>query len=197
MKITTNRKRTVLHCLVPALPLLLTGCIVTSIRPFYFARDVVEVPDLEGTWSAGSDEIRTLEKSDDGYLWRVDDDGDVTLVEATFFELRGELFYDYMLHEDEFGDGDLLLFAVRTHSVARVKPMGDELRVEEISYELLEKMLDSDAPELGLDHARDPDGRIVLTGSTGELQGFLTWCLATEGCFAAGPDEVTILRRRE
>lgn len=194
---TTNRNRAVLLCLALALPVLLNACIVTSIRPFYFDRDVVEVPDLLGRWSAGGSELRTLERSEDGYLWKVDDDGDETLLEATFFEFQGELFYDYVLHEDEFGDDDLLVFAVRTHSVARVRLEGDELRVEEMSYERLEKMLESEAPELDLDHARDPDDRIVLTGSTTELQGFLAWCLATEGCFAAGPDEVTVLKRRE
>lgn len=200
----TRRSRTVpTLVLAAAAALLLNACIVTSIKPFYFKENRVEATSLLGTWKESDTKHWTLEKNDDRYLWRITDGDETTLLEATFFEFQDTLFFDFKLAAEAYGDDeDLLIFAVRTHSVARVRLESDLLHIEYPDYEQLEKALEpgeepdsegSDSSRLDLVHHWDDDDRVILTGSTAELQGFLAWCLAREGCLGGSSDLVTVL----
>jgi len=193
-------KPTRLVLLATLATILLSACIVRSIRPFYYASDVVEVPELMGTWRSDDDETWTLEKTEDGgYLWRVlkdkteDQEAEETVLEATFFRLGGTLFYDFQLAKDAFEDAQET-FSVRVHLAARLHVANDELRIEYIPYDLVDDALKSG--NLDLETFREKsDDDFVLTGSTAELQGLLHWCEAQKGCFGADPNYVTVLKR--
>lgn len=182
--------------LAAAAVLMLNACIITSIKPFYFKENVVEATSLLGTWQESDSEHWTLEKNDSGYRWRIVDGEETTVLETTFFEFQGALFFDFKLAAEAYGDDeDLLVFALRTHSVARVQLEDDQLHIEYPDYEQLEKALEPNSSQLDLAHLWDDDNRAILTGSTTELQGFLAWCLADRDCFGGSSDLVTVLKR--
>ena len=128
-------RTTVTLTLATAWALLLNGCMITSVKPFYFEWDVVEVEHLVGTWHSSDGEQWHLEHDGDAYLWRTIDDDEEILLETTFFEFHGSLFFDFVLHEDAYDENeDLLIFSVRTHSVARAREEGERLVVEFLDY---------------------------------------------------------------
>lgn len=187
MKPMQAPRRTLLLALAAAVAIVANACFVTSVRPFYFASDVTEVPDLVGSWTAGEDEVWTLEATGDGYVWHVaEKDGEYTL-EATFFSFHGALLMDVRLGEKEYSaDENVEIHTLRTHSLARVRFGKGELDFDLLSREFLKKALESGATDVG--HYESPDDRLVLTGSTTELQGYLAWCLPRPGCFDEGDD---------
>ena len=168
------------------LTLLLTGCVVVSIRPFYFAQDVVDVPELMGTWYDEDGATRTFAKTEEGTTMTVADneegDEEEIVVDAVFFRLGDRLYLDYRppLEGDAF-------VAVRIHFLSRVVVGESEMRLRSISSDMVEDALESGA--LDLDYLDESDqGMTVLMGSTTELQGFIAWCEAHDGCF--GDDEI-------
>lgn len=194
MKINAPRKGLFSLTFAAAVAILLNACFVTSVRPYYFPSDAVDVPELVGRWGAGEDEVWTLEPSGDAYLWRVaqDDEEEYTL-EATFFNFQGALLVDVRLGEKEYGaDENVEIHTLRTHTVARVKLEDGELDFDLLSSDFLKRALESGATDVG--HYESPDDRLVLTGSTTELQGYLAWCLAQPGCFDESEDSPPMKR---
>ena len=193
--IRDSRTPHLLLVLSAAVTILLNGCFVASVRPFYFAGDVVEVPDLVGSWNAGDGEVWTFEETASGYLWRIVEDGEESLVKATFFTFQETLFVDFMLSDEEYGaDENVELYTIRIHAAARVRLEGGDLYIDHLSLELLEKALENES--IDLEYYRDPDDRIVVTGSTTELQGYLAWCLGQVGCFEEEEDQAPMTRMK-
>ena len=69
---------------------------------------------------------------------------------------------------------------MRTHALLKLRVAGGHLFDAVIDRDVLAAALK--AGEITAAHLVEDDDRIVLTGSTAELQGVLGWCLA-HGCF--------------
>jgi hypothetical protein len=88
-----------------ALMALLAGCVVTSVYPFYAAKDVVFEPALEGTWAdagttnAEQEHWRFERAADQAYKLTVQDKEKRTEFDAHLFKLKDRLFLDLFPRE--------------------------------------------------------------------------------------------------
>lgn len=84
---------------------VLQGCIVKSLHPFYSQKDLVFRPDLVNSWVDEDNNrwiIKKWEETPNAYemRWLVDGDRNVVFM-AHLFELEGELYFDFIPVEDQ------------------------------------------------------------------------------------------------
>jgi len=147
---------------------MLTGCAPTvSIHPLYTSQDLSSDLPLEGTWMEEDGGTWQVEKSGDGYVAVVLHKGDSAGTEAySVHELR--LQGRYFLDISSKSDPDL---AVPGHLFAKVALEGDELAVNLMADDWLKKMAQAGAAPQFI--GGDPEGQIILTAPSGELQRFI------------------------
>lgn len=153
--------------------LLLVSC-VPSVNPFYRADDVVYEPALVGEWLDG-DETWEFERyqDEDSYRLTYSDGDDSGSMRATLFRLGDHRFLDLIAENIEFADDqwELIEFSVFPgHVVMHVAEIGPSLRLALFDLDWIEALLESNPR--ALEHTVFDD-RILLTGSTRELQQFL------------------------
>jgi hypothetical protein len=172
--------------------LVLAACNVSSVHPFYFAGDVTGPGEAAGRWSEAAPDGVLLEIGEgaEGATWTYTEHGETHALEAKFFRFQGALFADLRIPEDDL-TGDVTAFTVRTHLLLRLRVAGDRLFDSTIDRDVLAAAFK--AGELTAAHLVGDDERIVLTGSTAELQGVLGWCLA-HGCFREDPEDPGMAR---
>lgn len=170
--------------------LLLAGCVVTSVYPFYTAKDVVFEPKLAGRWTEAG-ETNVVEKywefARDGtnaYALTVQDGGEPAKYQAHLFRLKHWTFLDAMPVErhDDFLPAHYLL------KVLQMEPM---LKLVPVDYKWLDELLDKKPGALR--HMRvderpgEPDsGHLVITADTAELQRFILKHAGNTNAFAEG-----------
>lgn len=173
------KKTLVNGCLRLALAslLLLSGCIVTSVYPFYTEESLRPEPKLLGLWRDAKEPDQTWEFAQAGQLaWTVTYcNGDSTnVMSGHVFVLKGEELLDVM------GSVDLdeqCPPAIPSHTVFRLSITEGKVRLIPMSHEWLVKETSkhrNHTPHLVV--ARNDKGeaeRIVLTGTTRQLQKFL------------------------
>ncbi len=157
---------------------LLAGCVVTSVYPFYTAKDLTFEPALLGTWS-------DPEKTNDGtdtwvfepiaataYKLTVRDNSETNEFDAHLFTLGGQQFLDSLPRTRT-------AYQTPTHVLLRVKSISPTLQLELLSYEWLGKLVEQNPKAIrhiivpataGKDN--DNDG-LTLTADTAELQKFI------------------------
>ena len=165
----------------------LAGCVVTSVYPFYTAKDVVFDPALVDNWAKtgsnnASNEHWQFEKMDSqAYKLTVQDQQQRTEFDAHLFKLKDRLFLDICPRERP--DHSLPL-----HYLLRVARIEPELEMNLLDFDWLKKCLEQDPKairhivvpkKLG----EDGDGDLALTADTAELQAFLIKHEKTEGVF--------------
>src|SRR5262249_33093251 len=131
-----NRK---LVCGLLGVGLLLVGCVVTSVYPYYTAKDLVFEPSLVGSWTGVKDddaknETWTFEKKGDTeYLFTVAKSSETNSLSAHLFKLKDQLFMDALPLEghDDFIPPHYLLL------VSQIKPT---LKLSAMNYGWLEKL---------------------------------------------------------
>lgn len=161
--------------------LLLTGCVVTSIHPFYTAKDVAYEPALLGQWTNTSgDEQWTFQKEgSDAYHLIYVSEGKTNLATVHLFKLGGQAFLDFVSAD---ADCAVLPPAIPSHMLLRVTQLAPAVRLSVLKNDWLKAALEKD-PKL-LRHAmigdKPDDQRVVLTGDTAELQQFLRPHLETQ-----------------
>jgi len=166
------------------LALALTGCVVTSVYPFYFEKDVVFEPALLGDWTKGqsSSEHWKFER-DGGTAYRVTytlGEGS-SVMQARLFKLRGQRFLDLYASERS---GDGLFPTIPSHLLLRVLQTGPTLNMRALNYDWLGKLLDKN-PKAIRHHVVEVgrDKRLVLTADTAELQRFVVKHLKTQAAW--------------
>ena len=173
--------------------LVLAACNVSSVHPFYFAGDLTGPGEAAGRWGEERPDGVVLEIGDgvEGATWTYAEHGETHALEAKFFRFQGALFADLRIPEDDLS-GDVGAWTVRTHLLLKLRVAGDRLFDSTIDREVLAAAFKSG--ELTAAHlGGGDDDRIVLTGSTAELQGVLGWCLA-HGCFQEDPEDPGMAR---
>ena len=86
---------------------LLTGCVITSVCPFYTEKDLVFEPALVGNWikqgKDADDEVWKFEKSQDlAYRFTLIESRKATVMEVHAFKLQGQLFLDVFSMEQDY-----------------------------------------------------------------------------------------------
>lgn len=151
---------------------LLTGCVVTSVCPYYTHKDVVKEPAIAGTWinQKNNQETWRFEQNLDGsYRLTMIEANKATILAVQPFKLDDQLLLDLGSLEQDF-------HVIPAHYLLKVTQLTPTLQMSEISHEWLRKLLAEDPKALRhhlVTLGDQPDGRVVLTGDTAELQDFV------------------------
>ena len=184
------------------LALALTGCIVTSVYPFYFEKDVAFDPALLGDWTKGAparEEHWKFERyGETAYLLTYTTGSDKSSVmQARLFKLRGQTFLDLFVSERS---DDSLFPTIPSHLLLRIVKTGPTLTMAALNYEWLEELVKKN-PKAIRHHVVQigKDKRLVLTADTRELQKFVIKHLKTEAAWETSvelqPDSARSLSR--
>jgi hypothetical protein len=179
-------KRTILITAGLALTLV-TGCVVTSVYPFYLEKDVVFEPALLGSWQkAGQPDEHWTFASDkaNGYLVTCVSKDTTNVLQGHAFKLHGEKFLD--LSTAQWKE-DIQPEPVPSHLLVRVGQIAPSLKMANLNYDWLRELVARNPKAIR--HIviktgdRPEDGRVVLTADTAELQRFVTKHLKTKGAW--------------
>jgi hypothetical protein len=159
----------------------LTGCLVTSVYPFYTEKDIHFENALVGEWHNADkpDEHWKFERaSTNSYRLTYTFETNIYPMQAQLFKIGGERFLD--LFTTEISD-TIQPFPIPAHSLMRVFEVTPTPRLALLDYEWLAKTLEKNPKALR--HcltqmgAKSDEGRLVLTA---ELQRFILSHLKTD-----------------
>lgn len=169
---------------------LLTGCVVMSVYPYYYAKDLTFDPALVGDWvdvkaAENSGESWTFEKHDERtYRLTIKDTEKSTEFDARMFTLKGTTFLDVLERERRE-------FSVPTHLLVRVERLSPTLDLKLLNADWLRELLEKHPKALR--HVVVPKksgegegGDLVLTADTAELQKFVLKQLKNEDAWTGG-----------
>jgi hypothetical protein len=163
--------------------LLIAGCVVNSIYPFYTAKDLTFDPALLGTWSDpeetnASKETWTFEKiAPQTYKLTTCNSGETNEFDTHLFTLGGQKFLDSLPRARA-------AYHAPEHFLLRVRKFTPTLELELLDYGWLADYLEHNPkalrhiivpPEIGDSQEK---GALTLTAETAELQKFLRKHLA-------------------
>lgn len=157
--------------------ILLTGCLVTSVYPYYTDQDLVFETALLGDWVAAkaevsNDEFCRIEKLGDfGYRMTYFGRKETNSCDARLFRLDGQLFLDTCPTNRSLDE-------LPVHQLQKVQWSDTALEMASLNYDWLTKLLEQHPKTLRHLTLRDTEGaheskRIVLTADTVELQQFV------------------------
>ena len=168
--------------------LFLAGCVVTSVYPYYTAKDIVTDDALAGIW-VNDDETNVLEKhwqfsptTAQSYTLVVREGDETNEFKAHLFKLKDRRFIDAepVKREDDF---------IPPHYLLQVHQLdAKELRLSVMDHAWLEKHLKQDPSSIShlwvdRDAASRSNGRLVLTADTVKLQAFVLKYAADTNAF--------------
>jgi hypothetical protein len=166
---------------------LVTGCVVTSVYPFYLEKDVVFEPALLGSWQkAGqSDEHWTFARDKvNGYLVTCVSKDTTNVFQGHAFELHGERFLD--LGTAQWKE-DIQPEPVPSHLLVRLGQTAPSLKMAFLKYDWLGELVAKNPKavrHIVIETGDKPeDRRVVLTADTAELQRFVIKHLKTQGAW--------------
>jgi hypothetical protein len=156
---------------------LATGCVVTSVYPYYTQNDVVFELALLGDWveagktNAPSECVRFEQAGADGYRATTFTSEETNTIVVVLFRLKDQLFLDVCTTNHS-------LDYVPAHQLSKVTMTGATLETASLNYDWLTKLLERDPGairhiRLREDAEEDRNRRIVLTADTKELQRFV------------------------
>jgi hypothetical protein len=174
---------------------LLTGCVVTSVYPFYRARDLTFNPALLGTWTEANmteptNEAWTFERGDtNSYKLTVAENEKKNEFDVRLFKLKDQAFLDLLPRERADG-------CVAAHFLMRVDAITPQLKLRLLNYEWLAKLVEKNprairhviVPRAG----QNEGGELVLTADTAELQHFVRKYLGTADAWV----DATLLQKK-
>lgn len=164
------------------LTVLLSGCFMQSIHPFYTDASLVDVPEISGSWRLisqgsedlsgkyrepwhfGKDKIETYEKGVNSSL------------DVKYFRVEGTLFADLISSKPDETKGPnfwWMLHVLPMHSVCRVHISGDTVSFTPLNGDWLTRKLKDKAIALPFIYTEDTLDHPVLAASSGDLMAFL------------------------
>ncbi len=173
--------------LLTGLALALTGCVVTSVYPFYSEKDVAFEPALVGNWKKADqpDEHWKFERAGGNGYRITSESGDKTNVfQGHVFKLQGQTFLD--LTTTGWKE-DIQPEPVPSHFLARIVQLTPTVKLSAMTYDWLKALLAKEPKALRhivIETGEKPDDRrLVLTADTADLQQFVVRHLKTESAW--------------
>jgi len=163
------------------LALFATGCIVTSVYPYYTEKDLVFEPALLGDWVGEKEadqkpaEFMSVERLGDmGYRATAFGSDQTNSVICHLFRLKKQLFLDTCPTNHS-------LELIPVHQVSKVTMLQTTIETANLKYKWLEELVKQHPKTIRHARVRDEESqmgnekdlRIVLTASTAELQKFI------------------------
>ncbi len=176
---------------------LFTGCVVTSIYPYYFPKDVSFDPALLGAWGdpdhpEKKDNFWTFVRAGDQTYQLTIRDGSMTNeFDAHLFTLGDQKFLDCLTR-------DRIAYSAPTHFLLRVNKMTPHLELQFMDYKWLGELLENKPKAIRHVIAPAPTGDsedkglLVLTADTAALQKFIRQHLKNTNAWA----EPMLLQKR-
>lgn len=178
--------------------LVLGGCVLTSVYPYYTAKDVVFESKLVGSWVDAEHPEATNKfwefaraGTNNSYTLTIHDDDKVTKFEARLFRLKEWTFLDALPTQDH---DDF----IPPHYLLKVSQVEPALKMAVLDYNWTRDLLRTNPGALR--HTivdtkpGEPDsGRIVFTADTAELQRFILKYAADTNAF---PENVVMARKK-
>jgi hypothetical protein len=170
-----------LFVLSAAAAAFLAGCIVSSVSPYYTAKDLVFEPALVGDWVKESgnanDEVWKFDKSGDrAYRFTLIETQKATVMEAHAFKLGGQLFLDVFSLNQEVD-------VIPPHYLLKVSQVTPTLKLSQLDNDRLRSLLQKEPNAIAHHLVKSGDSpddlRVVLTAGTSELQKFILQQLKT------------------
>jgi len=166
---------------------LLTGCLVTSVYPFYQQKDLAFEPALLGDWTnpkEAGEHWKFERESTNAYRLTYTSDGKDYLMRAHFFKLGENAFLDMFTME---AAGDAEPPPIPSHFLFRVFQPGPNPKLAAMNYDWLKELLNKEPAALRhhiiADEEKPDDTRLILTADTAELQKFILKNLKTEAAW--------------
>lgn len=180
-------KKLISFLLLTVMAVMLQGCIVKSLHPFFKESDVIFKKELLTTWTdqdGGQWSIRPFKEKANAYEMHFLHNGEKDVVFlAHLFLLNNELYFDFLPLSDGVENESLTLFNLHlmpTHSIAKIAVLNkDEIQVKWLNEGWMWSLFDQNrikiSHEVIYDEApeNDQDKTYVLTASTEELQKFV------------------------
>ena len=169
--------------------LILGGC-VPSLQPFYAEKDVSFDPTLLGTWSGDKDKDtwEFAKHGERGYkLLYMDEEGRQGRFVVYRFRVAGNNLLDLYPEEPESRATDIYKHRLlRLHTFLVILQSEPTVRITTLEPDWLQRFLANNLATLQHQQVAE---RLILTGSTVELQNFILTHLKTPGAFSE-PDEL-------
>jgi hypothetical protein len=171
-----------------ALALALTGCIPSSIHPFYTENDLVFDPNLIGSWGDADTETTFIERADSlVYKISLEDKSGRAAFEGHLFKINGVLFLELFPDADELKINETYKqHLIPVHSLYRIEQTEPDLILNAIDYNWLMKLNEMDDQTSPVDFL-EIEGRLFLSSPTEKLQAFIAANLDTPGAFTTEP----------
>jgi len=165
----------------------LTGCLVTSVYPFYQQKDLAFEPALLGGWSnskEAGEHWKFERESTNAYKFTYTSDGKDSVMRAHFFKLGENSFLD-MFTTEESGNSEPP--PIPSHFLIRVFQVTPSPKLAALNYDWLKDLLNKEPNSLRhhviADKDKPEDNRLILTADTAELQKFILKHLKTESAW--------------
>jgi len=171
------------------LTIVVSGCIVKSIHPFYKDNDVEFKTELLGTWlDSDSAEWKFTQKihqkfmapeKKENYYEAVysESKNDTSYFKVHLFKLKGNYYLDFLPEiEDNIGDTWASIHFIPTHSIARLELVGDRnLCFFWYDEDWLSTLFEQNRVKISHEiiNPSGSDEQYVLTAETEELQKFI------------------------
>ena len=175
--------KTLTWVILAAAAAFFTGCVVTSVYPFYTQKDLVFETTLLGKWvsTSNEDEIWRFKKNGDlEYRLTLIEARQTTVMEAHTFKINDALFLDLFSLEQDF-------HVIPAHYLLKVTQLTPNLTMSELNEEWLKALLLEEPTALRHTFVGKSDKpeerRLVLTADTMELQDFVARYLKTEAAW--------------
>ena len=159
-----------------AVVLFFTGCIVTSIYPYYTEKDLVFDPVLLGNWvevgktNENPEYVRIEQAGEKGYRATVFGGDETNSSDLHLFRLQQQWFIDTC-------PTNRSLDYVPVHQVSKVMQLGPVMETANLNYDWLAKLVKKNPKAIRHmllpDNPGDDQPRIVLTADPKELQRFI------------------------
>lgn len=170
--------------------MLMTGCLVSSLHPFYKTKDIIYDEVIEGEWIDGDSSIWIIhrnyysesfmgeEKPDNSYkVVYYEETNSKSVLKGTLFQLNGVQYIDFLPDPDhDHCESDMTsIHMLPTHTLARVQFNSDSILLYWYGEDWLNDLLEQN--RIKIEHATirtsSYTSRHVLTASTDELQKFI------------------------
>ena len=157
--------------------LILTGCVVTSVHPFYTQKDIISGKALIGKWKdpkETNDHWVFEPGSHDSLKLTIVSGDETNLISAHLFKIGQDMFLDlFPLKPDAPGCPP----GIPSHMLLKVDQMQPTLKIAALNHDWLLKIVQQKPGTISHVLIQDPDKtenqRVVLTAETAKLQRFV------------------------
>lgn len=173
-----------LVCAALLLPGVLSGCMVRSLHPIYTDKDIIAMPEVEGTWKGESEgETISFAHDGDGYVFRIADGPDSLVASAHFARIGTATYLDLTFADVSFDEAKkecedvaeaiaapYTYFTTPVHYFQQVEVRDKVLRMRAMSSSWAKDRREK--RRLWIEHIADGESTL-LTADTARVQRFL------------------------